>query len=469
MPMRNIRQKDKGEMKMGFFGLFEPKEIKELKKKRDIDGLIKVLESGSEKIRKHAAKAIRDLGDRKAIELYITQLIKKVETANEKTILNTMEILENFGDLAIVPLLKALDSSNENTQNVCYTTITSISCGGGAGATEFEKAFDDKSLRKNAARAGAVSYLYVLEEKPFFAETIKGILEKRAQSNIKLFEESLEDSHPKVVSGVVLLLAESTNKETAIKVVKEKFEDESVDMEIRKSILKGLYSLGDIGSEIRDELSFRKTVEVEEAIVRSPESQEALVRDLSSGDAKTRWSAAISLGMQGNPRSIDVLKEILVHGDADTRLEVVESCLKEIKDDRVTELALKALKDGNERVHEECVDIIDELQVKDKRVFIKPLIEIISNIKEKEDIRESSILAIDLGILEDIEDEETVIMIVEALKRAEKDESESVRINAGSVLVSMMDLIVDKKLKIPLEDLFEKDDIEEYKKSRGIL
>jgi HEAT repeat protein len=196
------------------------------------------------------------------------------------------------------------------------------------------------------------------------------------------------------------------------------------------------------------------------------------VRDLSSGDAKTRWSAAISLGMQGNPRSTDVLKEILVHGDADTRLEVVTECLKEIKDDKVIELALKALRDGNEKVREECVDIIDELQVKDKKVFIKPLIEIISNIREKEDIRHSSILAIDPSISDItkyIEDEETVIMIVEALKRAEKDESEEVSIYAGSVGSNYLDLIVDKKLKIPLEDLFEKDDIEEYKKSRGIL
>lgn len=299
-----------------------------------------MLERGDGKIRKHAVKAIRDLGDRKEIELYITRLIKKVETADEKTQLNTMEILEYFDDLAIVPLLKALDSSNENIQNVCFSTITSLFCGGGPAVKEFEKAFGDESLRKNVDRATAVNYLYVLEEKPSFAGTLKKILEKIAQNNIKMFEELLKDAHPKVVAGAILLMAKSIDKETATKLVKEKFENESLDIEIKKSILKGLYSLGDLGLEIRDGLSFRKTVEVEEAIVRSSEFQGELVKNLSSGDAKTRWSAAIQLGMQGDPRSIDVLKEILVHGDAKTRWDVVDSCLKEIKDDRVIELAL---------------------------------------------------------------------------------------------------------------------------------
>ena len=134
-------------------------------------------------------------------------------------------------------------------------------------------------------------------------------------------------------------------------------------------------------------------------------------------------------------------------------------------------LGLKALKDEDNEVREECVHIIDKLQIKDNKVFIKPLIEIIDNKREKEDIRHLSVLQLSpskFDFTNDIKDEETVTTIVEALNRAEKDECKDVSIYAGSVGCHYLDLIVDKKLKISLEDLFEKDQIEEHEKSNKV-
>ncbi|MCK4256317.1 hypothetical protein KAX35_05480 [candidate division WOR-3 bacterium] len=416
---------------------FAPKEIKGLKTRRDTGGLFKILESSDKKMHKHAIKAIIDLGDKKGIEFHLTNLIMNVENADEKRTLNIMETIENFGNLyskglAIVPLLKGLDNPNKNIQDACYAAIINAYTSGGHTVLMMEEAFADESLRINAAKAFASIYLYIIEEEPFMANTIQGRVEKSVQSDIEILSELFDDSPHNVVVGAVLLLARFTGKENAAKVVKEKFEDENVDVEKKKSILLGLNSLGDFGSEIRGELSIRKIVEVEEAIMQSPEAQ---------------WLARIE---EERERSIDVMKETLVHGDVYSRLEVVER-LKEIKDDGVIELAQMALKDKNDEVRERCVDIIDNLQVKDKKVFIKPLIEIVSNHKEKENVRRGAILVLYpdpeiSNIIKDIEDEETVIMIVEALKRAEEDENDSIKVAAGVVL-EQYESLIDKKIK----------------------
>ena len=278
---------------------FAPKEIKGLKTRRDIGGLFKIVESSDKKMHKHAIKAIIDLGDKKGIEFHLTNLIMNVENADEKRTLNIMETIENFGNLdskglAIVPLLKALDNPNKNIQNVCYAAIINAYTSGGPTIRMMEEAFGDESLRINAAKAFAGIYLYTAEENPFMADTIRRRLERSFQSDIKILDELVEDLQPKVVAGAVVLLARFTGKENAAKVVKEKFEDENVDVEKKKSILIGLNELADFGSEIRGGLSIRKIVEVERAIMQSPETQ---------------WLARLE---EERERSIDVMKETLV-------------------------------------------------------------------------------------------------------------------------------------------------------------
>lgn len=451
---------------MGLFGRYlMPKEIKDLKKSHDVEGLIRIVEWGDKNRSKHAVNALRDLDCKTTIETRIFQILGRAKSSDDDAIDTTLNTITRFGDLAFIPLIKALDNPNEDIEKLCYTALIKIHLSNKKSIDELEEAFKDKSIIKNTAKFISVVSLYMSQNEPSLINSAIGFFEPFIEDNIEIFKELTKDSHPRVMAGALLLIVRVTDdKKMATELVKKNFEDDSLDIETRKSIYLGLLSLGNTGEEIIEQLSFRRTAEVVEAISQSPEYQEQLqeqlLEELSSGNEKERWSAAIYLAEQGNPKSIEVLTEMINHGDARTRKKVVR-CLKEIKDDRITNLVLKVLKDGNLEVRKEGVEVISELQVRnkeDKEILIKHLLDIIRNSKENEDLRKHAVLAVhpkNSNITKDIRDKETIIMILKALKTAEKDESESIKPYAGLISSYYLNIIKDEGLEIPTKEYFD--------------
>lgn len=82
--------------------------VRELKAKRDVEGLIKALEDGREKVRQIAAKALGEIGDKRAVE----PLIRLLEHESEYGVVlrTAVDALGNIGDKrAVTPLTRILE------------------------------------------------------------------------------------------------------------------------------------------------------------------------------------------------------------------------------------------------------------------------------------------------------------------------------------------------------------------------
>ena len=84
--------------------LFRPN-IEKLKKRRDVEGLIRALKDSDEGVRREAAKALGEIGDSRAVE----PLIEALKDRNEDVQKNAAYALGEIGDSrAVEPLIEAL-------------------------------------------------------------------------------------------------------------------------------------------------------------------------------------------------------------------------------------------------------------------------------------------------------------------------------------------------------------------------
>jgi len=96
---------------MGIFDrLFGPSEVEKLKEKKDVEGLIRKLETGKPKEQASAAYALGDIGDERAAEPLI-RLLERVETDGEVCIASVSTLGKLGNDRAIEALVRALSDT----------------------------------------------------------------------------------------------------------------------------------------------------------------------------------------------------------------------------------------------------------------------------------------------------------------------------------------------------------------------
>jgi len=97
---------------MTLFGLFGPPNVEKLKVGRNISGLVKALFYRKDwSVRAEAARALREIGDSRAVELLILKLTGP-NYINRDVIMATVQALGEIGDSrAVEPLLAALKGS----------------------------------------------------------------------------------------------------------------------------------------------------------------------------------------------------------------------------------------------------------------------------------------------------------------------------------------------------------------------
>ncbi|MBA7502605.1 hypothetical protein ES706_01198 [subsurface metagenome] len=133
---------------MSLFGLFKPN-VEKLKAKKDVEGLIKALMHENLDLRWKAARALGEIGDKRAVQPLIQGLkdvndyvrdhagralgkigepalepliqLLKVEEDTKVTYhveMALLNILEKIGELAVEPLIQALKDENKNVRHV---------------------------------------------------------------------------------------------------------------------------------------------------------------------------------------------------------------------------------------------------------------------------------------------------------------------------------------------------------------
>ena len=113
---------------MGFFG---PSEVKKLKEKGDVEGLIKELEKSDYR---NAAEALRQIGDKRAV----APLLKALEhyLAKGEISLEVIQALGEFGvERAVVPLVTVLENRFTDAK-ICFSIVAAFRNIGSEAAIE---------------------------------------------------------------------------------------------------------------------------------------------------------------------------------------------------------------------------------------------------------------------------------------------------------------------------------------------
>lgn len=103
-------------------GLFFKPNIKKLKAKRNIAGLIMALKDHDEDVRKEAAKALGDLNDKRAVEPLIAALNDKDLDVRKEA----EKVLANIGESAVESLINALHNKDKDVRKKAAVALGKI-------------------------------------------------------------------------------------------------------------------------------------------------------------------------------------------------------------------------------------------------------------------------------------------------------------------------------------------------------
>jgi HEAT repeat protein len=135
--------------------IFEKISVEEMYKKRDVDGLIKVLKNKDGDIRQEAVRFLGMIGDSRAVE----PLIQALKDGDGIVQSSVAVALEKIGGQAVEPLIRVLKVKNKNVQ--VWTEVILGSIKDPRAVEPLLQALKDED---QTVRAGAVDALCKIEE-----------------------------------------------------------------------------------------------------------------------------------------------------------------------------------------------------------------------------------------------------------------------------------------------------------------
>ncbi|MCK4307846.1 HEAT repeat domain-containing protein [candidate division WOR-3 bacterium] len=364
---------------MGIFKL----NVKKLKKKKDVEGLIKALKHKDWKIREDAAKVLGEIGDKEAVE----PLIQAMKDDDRDTRRNAMLALEKIGKLAVEPLIKALDNKDADIRCGAVEALGEI--GGEETIEPLIQAMKDRMKARQLVDTRGMSLDRYLEYNRYINSEAKKALIKIGKPAVPQLIKVLKSEESDVVGDTVDILG-NIGDERAIKPLFQVLKNFAKEPYIRKTVAKALDRLGWKPENDKEKVyylfalnKFKKLATVEKkALIPAIEPLIQMLKDedniVRSGAAK-----ALALGEVGDERAVEPLIQMLKDENKWVRSGAAKA-LGKIGDERAVEsLILAALKDEDANVRwwsakalgkvgdERAVESLILAALKDKK-YIRP-------------------------------------------------------------------------------------------------
>lgn len=309
--------KSYGEIIMPLFG---PPDVKKLREKGDVKGLIKAIgyDKGYSRVSSEAADALSEINDPKALD----SLLNALNDSNAKVRASAAYALGNIGDLkSVEPLIVAL---NDSEPKVCASAAVSL------GKLGDLKAVDPliiaiKSSASEDVRSCAAEVLGELND-PKAIESLTVAL-KDKNTYVRISADRALDKMGWVPDNDEIAAYYWISKH-----------------DFKKCIAMGAPAVGPLIFTIRNNENLRSYAEEALSKITDPNSIEQLIAALEEPNFYIRKSAADALGNIKDPRAVEPLIKALKNSDCSIRIKAAVS-LGEIGDARALEPLTVALKD----------------------------------------------------------------------------------------------------------------------------
>lgn len=330
----------------------------QIKDKRGLDSIVRILKSDMATLRCHAAEALGEMADSKSIKHLITAL----EDPDPNVRANVAAALAKVPDeRCVAPLVKALNDSNQQVQIYAATALGD--CGDPKASTPLMKILDKDDPNLLIAACESLGKLGVKKAVPRICEFLvlpeegddTTILVKALDTLRKLrtadavppLLEILPAQDPLIRQRAIEALGQAGDKSVAETLEQILAEDKSED--VRAAAAKALGELGDPESIAALEESLHDTfnIRVKSVIALGAIKNESAVPTLTSllrdQLPEIRYHAALSLADIGHTKSIHQIEPLA----ADSSTMVSRGALKALKklgDERQEKDILKAAK-----------------------------------------------------------------------------------------------------------------------------
>jgi len=369
--------------------LFKPN-VAKMEKKKDVKGLIKALKHKDLKTRRETVKALRRIGDTRAVEPLI-QALKDEEIAIRRLAIITLGYLED--GRAVEPIIQAL-----NDENLRFNAALALARLGDGRAVEplieFLKS-ENLDVRKIA-----VSALGATKDSRAVEPLIEALKDKDRDVQIGAIKSLGEIGDARAVKPLLQTLKPILQTLTSKEDREVNTTAEAALVEIGEPAVKTLIQVMR-GAErearsrttgILDKLGWKPKDDTEQAYYLIAKSKwneleqlgksaiEPLTQALEDKSWMVRISAAEVLSKMGDDRGIELLALALKKCDNRGDRQDAVKALQRIKDGRVVEPLIEALSDGDLNVRVTAAKTLGEIG--DTRA-VEPLIKTLDDSRER--------------------------------------------------------------------------------------
>ncbi len=337
-----------------------------------------VLHDADPQVRLGAAKALKTVGDKRAVAL-LTQVLQDENTEVRREVVSA---LGQLGDeRAVEPLVAALRDKDVEVRlsvmrglGALWELPMLIQLGSGSARVRQEAA---SALGRSGNERAVEPLLAALHDKdsPVQREAASALGQLGDERAVEPLVAALQDEEAEEVRREAAGALGQLGDERAVEPLVAALQDE--DAEVRRRAVSALAQLGDVRAVgslavvLRDEdTGVQRAAAISLGELGDARAVEPLVVALRDGDAEVQRVAATALGRLGDKRAVEPLVAALQDGDAEVRRRAV-SALAQLGDERAVEPLLTALQGEEAEVRREAASVLGQLG--DKRA-VEPLL-----------------------------------------------------------------------------------------------
>ena len=286
----------------------EPPDIGQLKKARDIDGLVRALDYPDYKVRRKAAEALSVLGDPHAVDYYLSEATNELKKDLSVCRSGAIDKLVKIHDpRAIDLLITALSDEDSFVRKAAAEAL---------GKSRDIRAIEPLILRlkddENSVRCAAIGSLGEIGDPSAIGAL--GVCLKDPDKTIRIYAVgALGKIHDPLV--IVHMLSVISDKNETVRLLASHYLAEygsSADLDLFIDMLKERPDNPDPSSREFAACKLRS--------IGDPRGVEPLINALKDSAAIVRVAAALSLGQMGDDRAVQPLADALKDEDEEVRI-----------------------------------------------------------------------------------------------------------------------------------------------------